>query len=178
MGLFSQVFIIASHVPDLLFSFLLPHFLSSIHVQAGSVSANSVVAIPSAFCATQYHIGCHFLGCLTSPGLTTLFFHPKTSSSRLGAQQTTNVPGTDPWLWILALVCLARVSLLLSLHCKLWGPGPHSPLAAQHRLSDSPAEDCHKECHKQPGIQTRHWKEKHPILASEPSLVALRDCLV
>lgn len=50
MGLCNQIFTITSHETGLLFSFLLPHFFSSIHVQAGGVSANSVVAIPSAFC--------------------------------------------------------------------------------------------------------------------------------
>lgn len=97
MGLYNMIFIITSHVTDLLFSFLLPHFFSSIYAQPGSVSANSTVAIPGASrgsdhlcamapslcqgrravpCAVQYYISSHCLGCLTSPGLTTLF-HPK-----------------------------------------------------------------------------------------------------
>lgn len=49
MGLYNVIFIITSHVTDLLFSFLLPHFFSSIYAKPGSVSANSTVAIPGAF---------------------------------------------------------------------------------------------------------------------------------
>lgn len=84
MGLYNQIFTIANHVTGLLFSFLLPHFFTSVHVRAGSVSANSVAAILGAFCkplplchSSQYHIGCHFLGCLSSPAMPTLLFHPK-----------------------------------------------------------------------------------------------------
>lgn len=114
MGLYNVIFIITSPVTDLLFSFLLPHFFSSIYVWPGSMSANSVVAIPGIFrvsnclcsmapslgqvrraailCVIDYHISCHFLGCLTLPGLTTLFFHPEVDwvHSRL--------PMFKPWI--------------------------------------------------------------------------------
>lgn len=124
MGLYNTILIIASHMTDLLFGFLLPHLSSSVYVGPDSVSANSAVA--SHLCATDtflgqmrraipwaihYYISCWFLGCLTSPDLTMLFFHPKADPVH------SRCSSTALWLWLLASVCLDGISISPCLHC-------------------------------------------------------------
>lgn len=142
---------------DLLFGFLLPHLSGSIYVGPGSVSANSAVASPGVFhvrnylCATapflgqerraipwaiHYYISCWFLGCLTSPDLTMFFFHPR----------------ADP----------VHSRPLMLKHSFVASSAP----STQHLQSWSISESCHKMCHKQSGVLTQHWKEKHPNPAS------------
>lgn len=63
MGLYNTILIIASHMTNLLFGFLLPHLSSSVYVGPDSVSANSAVASPGVFhvrnhlCATDTFLG-------------------------------------------------------------------------------------------------------------------------
>lgn len=88
MRLSNQIFAITSHETDLLFSFLLPHFFSSIHVQAGGVSANSAVALPSAFCKPLPL--CH--SSAPVPHSTTL----AATSLAVSLQQTWQHPSSTP----------------------------------------------------------------------------------
>lgn len=159
MGFYNQIFIIASHVTDLLFSFLLPHFFSSIHVCAGSVSANSVVAIPSASCKplplfpVPHWLPLPWLSHFTSPDHA-----PLPPQGRLGAQQCsshrsmavaagTGVPGQG---FPLTLPALLRDTGSFEDHLS------KMIVARPHLMSWSAAKNTPKECHKPPGTQAQH----------------------
>lgn len=127
-------------------------------------------------CATQYQAGCHFLGYLTSA--TTFFFHLKanweqvedhcSSHRSMAVAAGTGVPGQG---FPLTLPELLRDTgrfegqhHLLWQHSTCW-VGPLLRTGTRNVINN------HRYRHS---IK----RKNHPILASEPSLVALRDCLV